>query len=105
MKSLVELIDPEKMYDVTYTIKQDGTKVFENTKLLGKDLTENQIKEIAVGMPSEFQKYILKSLDNIKHEGEIKSIHSYGASSFIKFKNGKCYRLNFQLYNDEVCLD
>lgn len=105
MKSLVELIDPEKMYDVTYTIKQDGTKVFENTKLLGKDLTENQIKEVAFGIPAEFQKYLLTAFENIKHEGKIKSVHAYGASVFIKFENKRCYRLNFGLYNDEVCLD
>jgi hypothetical protein len=64
-----------------------------------------RLKEIVSGIPSEFQKYILRSLENIKHEGEIRSIHSYGASSFIKFKNGRCYRLNFQLYDDKVCLD
>jgi len=40
------MVDPETKYPVTYTIKQDGTKVFENTFLLGKDLTENQIKEL-----------------------------------------------------------
>lgn len=40
------LVDADKKYPVTYTIKQDGTKVIENTFLLGKDLTENQIKEL-----------------------------------------------------------
>lgn len=41
-----KMIDADKKYPVTYTIKQDGTKVIENTYLLGKDLTENQIKEL-----------------------------------------------------------
>jgi len=40
------MVDPEAKYPVTYTIKQDGTKVIENTFLLGKDMTENQIKEL-----------------------------------------------------------
>lgn len=40
------LVDPEKMYPVTYTIKQDGTKVYGNTFLKGSDLTEPQIKEL-----------------------------------------------------------
>jgi len=40
------LVDPEKEYPVTYTIAQDGTKTIQNTFLKGKDLTENQIKEL-----------------------------------------------------------
>jgi hypothetical protein len=40
------LVDANKKYPVTYTIKQDGEKVIENTYLLGEDLTENQIKEL-----------------------------------------------------------
>lgn len=40
------MVDANKKYPVTYTIKQDGTKVVENTFLLGGDLTENQIKEL-----------------------------------------------------------
>lgn len=40
------MVNANKKYPVTYTIKQDGTKVYENTFLLGKDLTENQIKEL-----------------------------------------------------------
>ena len=40
------MVDADTKYPVTYTIKQDGTKVIENTFLLGKDLTENQIKEL-----------------------------------------------------------
>lgn len=40
---LVEFVDPNKYYDVPYTIKQDGKKVYEKSRLLGRDLTENQI--------------------------------------------------------------
>jgi hypothetical protein len=40
------MVDAETKYPVTYTIKQDGTKVIKDTFLLGKDLTENQIKEL-----------------------------------------------------------
>ncbi|MFA7287663.1 MAG: hypothetical protein WC055_02185 [Melioribacteraceae bacterium] len=40
------LVSPDKKYPVTYTIKHDGTKVYENTWILGKDLTENQIKQL-----------------------------------------------------------
>jgi len=44
---LVKFVNPSQVYPVTYTIKQDGTKVYKNTWLLGKDLTENQIKIVA----------------------------------------------------------
>lgn len=40
------MVDTDTKYPVAYTIKQDGTKIFEHTFLLGKDLTENQIKEL-----------------------------------------------------------
>lgn len=40
------MVDADKMYPVSYTIKQDGTKVIENTFLKGTDMTENQIKEL-----------------------------------------------------------
>lgn len=40
------LIKGNKKYPVTYTIKQDGTKVFKKGFLKGKDLTENQINEL-----------------------------------------------------------
>lgn len=40
------MVDAETKYPVTYTIKQNGKKVIENTFLLGKDLTQNQIKEL-----------------------------------------------------------
>lgn len=38
------LVEENEMYPVTYTIKQNGDKVIENTKLKGGDLTEEQIK-------------------------------------------------------------
>ena len=41
------LVDPEKEYPVSYIIKQNGEKQFIPTVLKGKDLTENQIKELA----------------------------------------------------------
>ena len=40
------LVKEETQYPVTYTIKQNGNKVMENTKLKGGDLTENQIKQL-----------------------------------------------------------
>jgi hypothetical protein len=36
-------INPDEIYPVKYTIKQDRTKVMMPTYLKGKDLTENQI--------------------------------------------------------------
>jgi len=45
-KNYVSMISPEQKYPVTYTIKHDGTKVYENTWLLGKDLTMPQIKQL-----------------------------------------------------------
>lgn len=40
------LVHPGYLYPVTYTIKQDGTKVIEQKMLPGEDLTEPQIKEL-----------------------------------------------------------
>lgn len=40
------MVDADNKYPVTYTVKQDGTKIIEDTFLLGKDLTENQIQEL-----------------------------------------------------------
>jgi hypothetical protein len=42
-RELVLKINPEEMYPVRSTIKQDRTKVMIPTYLKGKDLTENQI--------------------------------------------------------------
>jgi hypothetical protein len=42
------LVDKNIYYPVCYTIKQNGTKVLENTVLKGCDLTENQIKELFI---------------------------------------------------------
>lgn len=40
------LVKESSHYPVTYTIKQNGDKVRENTMLKGGDMTENQIKEL-----------------------------------------------------------
>jgi hypothetical protein len=40
------LVEEKKIYPVRYTIKHDGTKVNKNTFLQGRDMTENQIKEL-----------------------------------------------------------
>jgi len=40
------MVEENSHYPVSYTIKQDGTKVIENTMLKGGDMTENQIKEL-----------------------------------------------------------
>lgn len=40
------LIDPDKLYPVTYTITQSGKKIYKKGKLRGSDLTENQVKEL-----------------------------------------------------------
>lgn len=47
IRQAVLKVDPDKLYEVSYTIRQDGTKVYGNTFLLGADLTENQIAELA----------------------------------------------------------
>ncbi len=43
---LVKFVNPNKMYPVSYTIKQDGTKVIGLSELKGEDLSENQIAEL-----------------------------------------------------------
>lgn len=40
------MVEENSYYPVSYTIKQDGTKVIENTMLKGCDMTKNQIKEL-----------------------------------------------------------
>ena len=40
---LSKFVDPKRYYAISYTIKQDGTRVNEPTYLIGADLTENQI--------------------------------------------------------------
>ena len=45
---LVKFVNPSQEYPVTYTIKQDGTKVNEPTMLKGDDLTELQIVQLFV---------------------------------------------------------
>jgi hypothetical protein len=40
------MVDENSHYPVSYTIKQNGEKVIENTMLKGGDMTENQIKEL-----------------------------------------------------------
>ncbi len=45
---LVKFVNPNQEYPVTYTIKQDGTRVNEPAILKGEDLTEPQITELFV---------------------------------------------------------
>jgi len=40
---LSRFVDPKKEYPVSYTVNQDGSRIYENTFLKGEDLTENQI--------------------------------------------------------------
>lgn len=40
------MVDENSHYPVSYTIRQNGNKVIENTMLKGGDMTENQIKEL-----------------------------------------------------------
>ena len=40
------LVDPNVYYQVTYTIKQHGERIYGDFHLLGADLTEKQIKKI-----------------------------------------------------------
>jgi len=40
------LVHENVKYPVNYTIKQNGTKEYKQTLLLGSDLTENQIKQL-----------------------------------------------------------
>jgi len=47
LKQIVNKINPEKEYPVSYTINQNGKKVNEPSVILGKDLTENQIIELS----------------------------------------------------------
>ena len=47
IREAVNLVEPEKEYPVSYTIDHSGEKHVGETKLKGKDLTENQIIEAA----------------------------------------------------------
>lgn len=44
----MERIVPDAFYPVSYTIRQDGEKVFGDFRLQGKFLTEKQIVELAM---------------------------------------------------------
>ena len=52
------ILNPEKEYPVSYTIKQDGTIVKENTMLLAQDMTENQVKQYL-----HYESFILSARD------------------------------------------
>lgn len=45
-RELVLKIEPGKYYPVSYTINQDGTRLYRKTFLKGEDLTEKQIIEL-----------------------------------------------------------
>jgi hypothetical protein len=72
-----KLIDPERYYPVNYTITQDGKKIVQKSKLLGKDLTENQIRDYFLQDSSSFvfdNKIIFdnrsRSLDTLEDKGK-----------------------------------
>jgi len=40
---LAKFVDPDKYYEVNYTIKQSGKRIYKKSKLKGSELTEDQI--------------------------------------------------------------
>lgn len=63
--------------------------------------------EDAGGLEAELFKYLKQSIDETEGiYGQVEKISKYGGSIFAKFKDRKCYRLQWQLYNqDTVTLD
>ncbi len=56
--------------------------------------------------PEVLKKYLEETFSKIcKGEGEIKRMSQYGGSFFVIFENNRTYRLNMELYNNEVTLD
>lgn len=45
---LVRFVQPKKLYPVEYTIRQDGTRNYGRTEILGADLTETQIVDLFI---------------------------------------------------------
>lgn len=45
---LVKFVQPQKLYPVEYTIRQDGTRNYGLTEILGADLTEPQIVDLFI---------------------------------------------------------
>ena len=65
------LIDENKMYPVTYTIKQNGEKVVENTTLKGGDMSENQIKEYLLKEFYETLKGLVSDVSELLGDNDI----------------------------------
>ncbi len=42
------MVNADKMYPISYAIRQDGRKAYKKTFSKGSDLTENQIRDIVV---------------------------------------------------------
>lgn len=56
-----------------------------------------------VDVPKEWKEYVQKNYKEVCNiYGEVKRIASYGGSTFVIFKSGQCYRLNFQSYNQDI---
>jgi hypothetical protein len=45
---LVKFVQPQKLYPVEYAIRQDGTRNYGLTEILGADLTEPQIVDLFI---------------------------------------------------------
>ncbi len=59
--------------------------------------------ESETGTPKELLDYVHKSFGDFKNvHGEIDRISCYGGSAFVIFKDGKCYRLQFQAYDQNI---
>lgn len=59
-----------------------------------------------IELPDILIKYLTESFKEAAEVyGKIKRTASYGGSAFVIFEDDKCYRLNFQSYNDEVSMD
>ena len=55
-----------------------------------------------VEIPESFIKYLKDAWYNISAEGEVARFATYGGSTFVIFKNKRCYRLNISGYNDNT---
>ena len=71
MENYAVLIDENKMYPVTYTIKQNGEKVIENTTLKGGDMTETQIKDYLLKEFYETLKGLVSDVSELLGDNDI----------------------------------
>lgn len=108
-KGIVVRIDPKSIYctdgngDFWNVVNDKGSK----TEKIGTILSEPKASKEGWIDVSENETELVKYLhESIKESeavyGPIKRVLKYGGSIFAIYEGGKCYRLNWQSYNQDI---